>query len=241
MSRPLVVDSLGAGHRTNIDDMIYKKQRLSDPKPWAVSNEAPMVTVYELSHLTTSSFTRAKRNAMEARITLKTPGAEHTGLSKIPRNIPEQCQKPPNSREAKGPLRCPVAKEFQRAQEHCPVLASTGCTKELCQAGRAVHSDEPRIGENRSLENVETEAEGFLRELYRENFFDSHEAFDQRLKDVLAEIRNGALEGSIRGCKERGRIGGNWRQTREELTYGIRRAWRNARKCIMRSHSDELQ
>lgn len=144
-------------------------------------------------------------------------------------------------RQSESQIQCPMAKEFQQARKSCPVLASTGCSKDFCQAGRAVHTDEPRIGENRALEVVETEAEGFLRELHQEKFFDSEHSFRQRLDDVVAEIRAGISEGPIRNNKQRGRIGGTWKQTRRELEFGIRRSWRNARKCIMRSHSDELK
>lgn len=149
-----------------------------------------------------------------------------------------------NASETAGspkPLRCPVAKEFHHVRSHHPVLVSTGCTKDFCQAGRAVHTDEPRIGENRAIEIVEEEAKGFLEELHREQFFATGEAFTRRLNGVLAEIRSNACEGLIRESRQHRTIGGNWDQTPAELEFGIRRAWRNARKCIMRSHSDELK
>ncbi|KAL8898175.1 MAG: hypothetical protein Q9207_006841 [Kuettlingeria erythrocarpa] len=137
--------------------------------------------------------------------------------------------------------KCPLAKEFQQARDHHPILASTGCTKDFCQAGRALHTDEPRIGENRAIAVVEKEAQGFLEELHREHFFATNEAFTNRLNGVLAEIRSNACEGAIRENRQQGIVGGNWEQTPAELEFGIRRAWRNARKCIMRSHSDELK
>lgn len=47
---------------------------------------------------------------------------------------------------------CPFMNvEHQRIKEKHRTLASTGCSKDLCQAGRAIHTDEPRVGENRSL------------------------------------------------------------------------------------------
>ncbi|KAL8913357.1 MAG: hypothetical protein Q9171_001834 [Xanthocarpia ochracea] len=137
-------------------------------------------------------------------------------------------------------LHCPVIKEFQQARAHHPVLASTGCTKQFCQAGRALHTDEPRVGENRALEVVEKEAEGFLRELHQEGYFDSDQTFQSRLDCALTEIRTDASVGIVRETKQSGLVGGVWHQTSAELEWGIRRAWRNARKCIMRSHSDEL-
>ncbi|KAI4179222.1 MAG: hypothetical protein L6R41_007968, partial [Letrouitia leprolyta] len=112
--------------------------------------------------------------------------------------------------EGKTSLRCPIAQEFRQAKAHHPVLASTGCTRDFCQAGRAVHTDEPRIGENRAIEVVEQEAKGFLGELYREKFFDTEESFTDRLNAVLAEIRSGASEGKIRETRQRGIVGGSW-------------------------------
>ncbi|KAI9704975.1 MAG: hypothetical protein M1836_006755 [Candelina mexicana] len=138
--------------------------------------------------------------------------------------------------------RCPFqTPEFHKVRENHTTLASTGCTKEFCQAGRAIHTDEPRIGENRSIRVVEQEAEGFLQELYNENFFKNKEEYEVRLKHVQADIRNNAVEGLIRQDKTHGLIGGNWTQTPRELEFGLRRAWRNARKCIMRSHCEELE
>ena len=104
-----------------------------------------------------------------------------------------------------------------------------------------LHTDEPRVGENRSLKPVEHEARDFLEELRLEKFFDSEEAFCERLRAVLKEIREGATDGIIRQDRTHGKIGGNWLQTPAELEFGLRRAWRNSRKCVMRSHCEELK
>ena len=140
------------------------------------------------------------------------------------------------------PSKCPVVlAEFQRIRESHAVLASTGCTKEFCQAGRVIHTDEPRVGENRALCDVEQEAEKFLRELHQEGFFATVEGFKERLDAVRLEIRTGTLKGFVRKDKQYAEIGGNWVQTTQELEFGLRRAWRNSRKCIMRSHCEELK
>ncbi|KAL8954392.1 MAG: hypothetical protein Q9183_007148, partial [Haloplaca sp. 2 TL-2023] len=91
------------------------------------------------------------------------------------------------------------------------------------------------------IDVVEREAKGFLEELHREGFFTSDEAFRIRLNTVLTEIRSSAAGGIVRDGREHGIVGGNWEQSAAELHFGIRRAWRNARKCIMRSHCDELK
>ncbi|KAL8865428.1 MAG: hypothetical protein Q9174_006891, partial [Haloplaca sp. 1 TL-2023] len=88
---------------------------------------------------------------------------------------------------------------------------------------------------------VEKEAKGFLEELRQDGFFESDEAFQARLTTVFREIRSAAVEGIIRDGQEHGDIGGNWEQSTAEVQFGIRRAWRNARKCIMRSHCEELK
>lgn len=217
---------------------------LNEPKHWTAPNDSPLVKVQEI-HRYASTTRKARQVAKRAIQPLQAPSLTDSALlSKIPR-IPEDeplpKQKMTSSKESQLITRCPVRREFQQVQEHHPILASTGCTKDFCQAGRAVHSDEPRIGENRSLGAVEREAEGFLRELHQENFFNSDEALNQRLNEVLGEIRSSACEGVTRDGGQHGRIGGSWNQTQEELQFGIRRAWRNARKCIMRSHSDELK
>ena len=137
--------------------------------------------------------------------------------------------------------KCPVSAHYQKISEHCPVLASTGCTKQFCQAGRAIHTDENRVGENRSLDVVEREAEEFLREFHRENPFQTDEQFQARLDDAIHQIRSSAITAVIRRDRSTGLVGGNYTQTSREIEFGIRRAWRNARKCIMRSHSDELR
>ncbi|KAL9077431.1 MAG: hypothetical protein Q9161_000276 [Pseudevernia consocians] len=103
------------------------------------------------------------------------------------------------------------------------------------------HTDEPRVGGNRSLQVVEQEAVDFLRVLREEGFYDSEDAFQNRLNQVRREIQAGSVEGVVQGDHSYAKLGGIWTQTQEELEFGIRRAWRNAKKCIMRSHCEELK
>ena len=97
------------------------------------------------------------------------------------------------------------------------------------------------MGENRSLQVVEREAVEFLRVLREEGFYDSQDAFQNRLYQVKREIETGSTEGVVRDELSSAKVGGTWTQTYQELEFGIRRAWRNARKCIMRSHCEELK
>ncbi|KAI4122406.1 MAG: hypothetical protein LQ341_007310, partial [Variospora aurantia] len=211
-------------------------------KSFADSTELSLFTVEEIRSIRLSGTTRSIIQKL-SRFPRNNPPAELDTSPKSP-TTPGESTRRSRSTVEKGEhnatLRCPVAREFQQARDHHPILASTGCSKDFCQAGRAVHTDEPRIGENRTIETVEKEAEGFLRELLQEGFFETEEAFTNRLADVLGEIRKGAREGAIRGSRHHETVGGNWLQTPAELEFGIRRSWRNARKCIMRSHCEEL-
>lgn len=137
--------------------------------------------------------------------------------------------------------KCPAWRsEFNAINANHETLVSTGCTKDFCQAGRAVHTDEPRVGENRAIDTVEREAKEFLQTAHWEGLYDSEDAFQQRLRQVLEEIRSGVSQGCVRGDRSVAMIGNAWTQTFRELEFGVRRAWRNSRKCIMRSHCDEL-
>ncbi|KAL8725039.1 MAG: hypothetical protein Q9166_007614 [cf. Caloplaca sp. 2 TL-2023] len=229
--------------------MIYGKPPPGGTLPWAVSKGTPLLTIQEFCKTETSP-AEMERCIIERSDVQQSPSS--TGSTEFLTSSDTSTDVTfTDTHRSKGKtsadvgpmeaLRCPVAKEFQQARVQHSVMASTGCTRDFCQAGRAVHTDEPRVGENRGIRSMEMEAEGFLQELYREGFFDSHEALINRLDSVLKEIRTGARDGIIREDKRFGTVGGSWQQTPAELKFGIRRAWRNARKCIMRSHSDELE
>lgn len=131
--------------------------------------------------------------------------------------------------------------EFQTIIKNNPVLASTGCTPQFCQAGRLIHSDEPRVGETRPLEVVKQEALGFLSQLRQEGVY-TEDQYTARHLDVLKALKESeVLEPMmVDGVKTVGKTA-TWTQTSEELLHGIRIAWKNSRKCIMRSHYKELE
>lgn len=140
------------------------------------------------------------------------------------------------------PLKCPPrTPEFERVRNNHAILASTGCTRDFCQAGRSIHTDEARVGENRTVDVVEQECVEFLNEMRQDGHFKTDEEFEDRMNSALDEIRSSCRQAIVRGDRDEGTVGGNWMQTSKELEFGIRRAWRNARKCIMRSHCEELQ
>lgn len=207
--------------------------------------KTPLATVEEIT-LTGEPLTHWQQNICQIRLQARPPVTNKAMSLRTECGILERASTPFVTLDLKEAdinqtSRCPVAKEYQKIQDTHGILASTGCSQQFCQAGRAVHSDEPRIGENRALNVVKDEAEAFLRELHRENYFNGEEAFDHRLRQVLLEIENGACEGVVRETKQRGLLGGSWEQTSAELEFGVRRAWRNSRKCIMRSHCEELR
>ncbi|KAI4240958.1 MAG: hypothetical protein L6R40_004838 [Gallowayella cf. fulva] len=229
--------------------MAHEKQQPNRIMQWADSQEPSFIAFQDLSQpaslsekIERWSTEKLEYHTAPASInSVESSTSNDTSTNTTTSRVDQPEEKALDDQDNRSIIRCPVGKEFQQARASHPVLASTGCTRNFCQAGRAVHTDEPRIGENRAIGVVEEEAEGFLQELHREGFFAHDEAFTARLDGVLAEIRAGACESIVRETQQLGMIGGNWRQTSAELEFGIRRAWRNARKCIMRSHSDELK
>ena len=130
--------------------------------------------------------------------------------------------------------------EFKKIIESKRVLVSTGCTKDFCQAGRMVHTDEPKIGENRPLETIKEEALAFLWELWQDGIY-SESQYEQRVRDVLRDIEAATVDEDVWIKEDSPGKTATWRQTAEELQHGLRLAWKNSRKCIMRSHYLELK
>lgn len=141
--------------------------------------------------------------------------------------------------------------EFQRIKEHYPILASTGCSAAFCQSGRMIHTDEPRVGKDCPLHQIETEAVDFLRQMRRDSLFPSDTEYENRLKEVLKEINDrvqatrldtkATTTETVNGESLNGLTSDGWTQTRRELEYGIRIAWKHSRKCIMRSQYEDLR
>ncbi|RAK98175.1 nitric-oxide synthase [Aspergillus ibericus CBS 121593] len=136
--------------------------------------------------------------------------------------------------------RCPLA-EYEKILERNPILAPTGCTDKFCQAGRLVHTDEPKIGDNSPLEIVQNEASAFLWQLWQDGIY-TEDHYTERRAQVMADIDRSAKDKIVwnQGVKRVGKTS-TWTQTFEELQYGLRLAWRNSRKCIMRSRYQELE
>lgn len=125
-------------------------------------------------------------------------------------------------------------KKFKRIKCHYAQIASTGCTASFCQSGRMVHTDEPKVGENRSIETIEAEAVDFLHQLRRDDMIESGIALDERVTKALDEIRRSSIV-SPDTDGHPVTVPGTWHQTAEKLEHGIRLSWKHARKCIMRS------
>ncbi|KAF2670075.1 hypothetical protein BT63DRAFT_424035 [Microthyrium microscopicum] len=134
-------------------------------------------------------------------------------------------------------------KEFDRIRNSHRTLAPTGCTPEFCQSGRMVSTNEPRVGRNRPLAEIQQEAVDFLRECRDHDVIESDENLDKRIKEALVQISNTAIVAAVTdkdGHTSEGLAGGTWYQLPEELEYGLRASWRNARRCIMRSEHEHL-
>lgn len=141
--------------------------------------------------------------------------------------------------------------EFQRIQEHYPVLSTTSCSPSFCQSGRAIHTDEPRVGRDRPHQQIEAEAVDFLRQMRRDNLFATDEGYQNRLREVLTDIHENATEPQLNAKNASlestnpilsSTLSSNgWTQKTEELEHGIRIAWKHSRKCIMRSQYKDLR
>ena len=138
---------------------------------------------------------------------------------------------------------CPATSpEHDLILRETKVLADTGCTAQICQGAKMMHCRETKVGESRSLEVVKEEASAFLWELQRDGIYTELE-YHARLAEVMAELDQRAVEGMLWEKQKIKRLGttSTWTQTNQELLHGVRLAWKNSRRCIMRSHWDELQ
>lgn len=146
----------------------------------------------------------------------------------------------------------PRVEHEQKIKKSCPILQPTGCTPQFCQAGRLSRPLEPKLGENRPIDVIKSEARAFLLEMFEE--LGDVTVFEDRLKEVMEEIDAGAKDAKVwidqesvvhgRTELERVEVDGvtssGWYQTEEEIAWGVKVAWRNSRKCIMRAHYQDL-
>ena len=133
--------------------------------------------------------------------------------------------------------------ELDRIRHAHPTLAPTGCTPQFCQAGRQARINEPRVGRDRPLAEVKQEAEEFLRECRAQGIIASDLNLESRLLAAFSDIAQSTIQTQVtdaNGNTFEGLAGGTWLQTAAELEYGIRAAWRNSRRCIMRSEHEGL-
>ncbi|KAL8942509.1 MAG: hypothetical protein Q9216_001610 [Gyalolechia sp. 2 TL-2023] len=147
---------------------------------------------------------------------------------------------------------CPFTgtKIYTEAQKECDTirtahrtLAPTGCTPDFCQSGRMTRINEPRVGRDRPLDEVQQEAVDFLRECRDHDVIQTDHALNERIKEALVQISATALVSTVTdrdGLVSKGLAGGTWYQHPKELEYGLRASWRNARRCIMRSEYEHL-
>ncbi|KAL0935841.1 nitric oxide synthase [Colletotrichum truncatum] len=151
---------------------------------------------------------------------------------------------------AVAPRPISVDQEFANIREQYPSLSSTGCTTKFCQSGRMTHLDEDRVGRNQSYAQVREDALDFLQQMYKDGLL-TMDQLHHRAHEVLQEIQKNSQEGRFAVASDCGAeaphatmdglVGGLWTQTFEELEFGIRTAWKHARKCIMRSEYRNLR
>lgn len=122
-------------------------------------------------------------------------------------------------------------------------LAPTGCTPTFCQSGRMTSINEPRVGRDRPIAELQQDAVDFLKECQDHGVITSDEELDERIKEALTEISNTAILSTLTdhdGKASEGLAGGTYHRRTNELEHGVRAAWRNSRRCIMRSEHEHL-
>ena len=67
-----------------------------------------------------------------------------SSTSKYPASSNETIKPSTSSSSVSSETSALLEPEFERIRNKHPVLASTGCTRDFCQSGRMIHTDEPR-------------------------------------------------------------------------------------------------
>ncbi|KAH7337982.1 nitric oxide synthase [Rhizoctonia solani] len=105
-----------------------------------------------------------------------------------------------------------------------PTTFPIGCKENICHGSMMVKHDEPLGGMERTIDEVWSEAKEYLAEYYKENKLP--------VCDLLARLKQ--VEQDLRSQ-------GYYIHTYDELSFGVKTAWRNARRCIMRSQWSTMQ
>ncbi|EOD49133.1 putative nitric oxide synthase protein [Neofusicoccum parvum UCRNP2] len=184
---------------------------------------------------------------------LSRPSARRTHLPEDPAGGTTYGSRQDGRKQPVAPARCPFAPpldEFRRIEERYPLLSSTGCTANFCQSGRMVHTDEPRVGRDRSLSVAQNEAVDFLCQLRRDGIIKSDESLHRRKREAVEQLQRSSRRVKVArndrfpGAKDGDSVAvaaGEWEQSAAELEHGIRLAWKHSKKCIMRSEWKSLR
>lgn len=113
-----------------------------------------------------------------------------------------------------------------------------------------VHTDEPRVGRDRSLSIAQNEAVDFLCQLRRDGIIKSDESLHRRKREAVEQLQRSSRRVKVArndrfpGAKDGDSVAvaaGEWEQSAAELEHGIRLAWKHSKKCIMRSEWKSLR
>jgi nitric oxide synthase oxygenase domain/subunit/sulfite reductase alpha subunit-like flavoprotein len=99
-----------------------------------------------------------------------------------------------------------------------PKTYSLGCEGNVCHGSHMIKHEEARAGLDAEPAQIWEEAHDYIREYYYENKLSEADCLarlEQVKKDIFSQ--------------------GYYEHTYDELSFGVKTCWRNARKCIMRS------
>lgn len=142
----------------------------------------------------------------------------------------ERNQKPLSRRSMSPGIDRSAQEEMELIRSSHHTLTITGCSPTFCQQGRATNIDEDRIGRDRPLSEIKTEAKQSLQECRNMEIIKSDKLLDQRVQNAWSQIEAISKESA----------GGTWEQIPYELEYGLRAAWRDSKRCIMRCEASKL-
>jgi len=125
------------------------------------------------------------------------------------RELPPGYDSKPTELLTNGKKQCPF---------FMPKTYGNGCQDGMCHGSHMLKYDEALGGQEVPEENVWEEAQDYINEFY----------YEHKLPEADRDARLAAIKKELDAT-------GYYTHTFDELSFGVKTAWRNARRCIMRS------